>query len=283
MFSSCGTITSCRIMKDQSSHSRGFGFVCFSNPEEATKAVTDMNGKLCSGKPIYVALAQRKDVRRAQLEAQHQQQRNVVLPNPMGHPQAMGRGGMPMGVQPPMYGGPAGPQMFYGQPNQRNGGFMYPQQMMPPRGMPRGYVVGVNQRGPRRQSRGPVPAQNGQPRQNQGNRNFKYTANARNHREQPAEEPVANPPVPAETAQAPAVEPLTPAALANASPEQQKNMIGERLYPLINREQPELAGKITGMLLEMDNGELLHLLESPEALSSKIQEAILVLEAHDQE
>jgi polyadenylate-binding protein len=74
---------------------------------------------------------------------------------------------------------------------------------------------------------------------------------------------------------------LTASALASATPEMQKNMIGERLYPLIHASQPELAGKITGMLLEMDNSELLHLLESPEALNSKINEALLVLEAHN--
>ena len=42
--------------------------------------------------------------------------------------------------------------------------------------------------------------------------------------------------------------------------------------------QPELAGKITGMLLEMDNGELFHLLESHEAMNSKVNEAIIVLQ-----
>jgi polyadenylate-binding protein len=85
--------------------------------------------------------------------------------------------------------------------------------------------------------------------------------------------PVLAPPAPHE--------PLTAAALASASPEMQKNMIGERLYPLIHSSQPELAGKITGMLLEMDNSELLHLLESPDALGAKIAEALQVLEAHN--
>ena len=47
-------------------------------------------------------------------------------------------------------------------------------------------------------------------------------------------------------------------------------MIGERLYPLIHQSQPDLAVKITGMLLNMDNSELLHLLESDEALNGKI-------------
>lgn len=39
----------------------------------------------------------------------------------------------------------------------------------------------------------------------------------------------------------------------------------------------ENAAKVTGMLLEMDQTEVLHLLESPEALKAKVQEAMEVL------
>merc|ERR1719334_689905 len=65
-FSQFGTITSARVMTENG-RSKGFGFVCFSSPEEATKAVTEMNGKIIVTKPLYVALAQRKEDRRAHL------------------------------------------------------------------------------------------------------------------------------------------------------------------------------------------------------------------------
>merc|ERR1712199_125315 len=135
----------------------------------------------------------------------------------------------------------------------------------------------------------------GQGAQAQGGQQYKYTQNARNAANMapsmtqlPPQAHLMPPTVgqqpsasgSGQSPRRPAEDPLTLSALANASPTLQKNMIGERLYPLIHHSQPELAGKITGMLLEMDNSELLHLLESPEALKAKIDEAIQVLEAH---
>jgi polyadenylate-binding protein len=58
---------------------------------------------------------------------------------------------------------------------------------------------------------------------------------------------------------------------------EQKQMLGEVLYMNIAATQPELAGKITGMLLEMDNSELLHLLENPASMQNKVDEALTVL------
>lgn len=47
LFSSCGRITSVKVMRNEKGISKGFGFVCFSNPEEANKAVSTFYGEFC--------------------------------------------------------------------------------------------------------------------------------------------------------------------------------------------------------------------------------------------
>jgi polyadenylate-binding protein len=76
---------------------------------------------------------------------------------------------------------------------------------------------------------------------------------------------------------APAVEPLATQSLAQASAQDQKQMLGERIFPIVQQTFPEEAGKITGMLLEMDNAELLIMLDDVSIMKSKINEAMIVL------
>merc|ERR1712066_424924 len=94
-FTPFGTITSAKVMCEEG-RSKGFGFVCFSSPEEATKAVTEMNGRIIVSKPLYVALAQRKEDRKAHLAQQYVQrvsgmrqsmQQSFGMGQQMGFPQ----------------------------------------------------------------------------------------------------------------------------------------------------------------------------------------------------
>jgi len=259
IFDPFGTITSAKVMNDPKSQSKGFGFVCFSTPEEATKAVTEMNGKIVGSKPLYVALAQRKELRKAQLEAQFAQRAKMTprIPGP-----AMYNGQSPM-----FYAGPPG------QP-----GFVYPQ--MVPRGrfppgpygqpMPNYVMVAGAGRG------------GGNVKQGRG----AFMQGPRRGMKQPGPQ-IGAPQVPIPVG--PAAVPLDQAIplsalsqmLAPMTPEDQKRLCGEKIYPLIAAQQPNLAGKITGMILESSYvDELVRLIEDKEALQEKVGEALKVLEEH---
>jgi polyadenylate-binding protein len=287
-FSKFGTIESAKVMEDQNKKSKGFGFVCFSSPEEATKAVTEMNGRMLDNKPLYVALAQRKEVRKAQLEAQYVHRSKMGgLPAPHMYPQPpMIYQGMPQRMMYPPQGmmpraryPQASIMSMRGQPSQMT------HQLMPV-GQPR--QQGAQQGGPGQQRRGRNP----NARQQQGGRGgpaYKYTTQVRN--QQPVgESPQAGRTAPAGDAPAAAQQQQPSAAMmalhahlnTAASEEQKKQILGESLFPLIEATQGKRAGKITGMLLEMDNNELINLLESRQALAEKIEEAIEVLQASDE-
>ncbi|SPO39904.1 probable PAB1 - mRNA polyadenylate-binding protein [Pseudozyma flocculosa] len=275
-FAPFGTITSCKIMRAPSGVSRGFGFVCYSAPDEANKAVAEMNGKMLDNRPLYVALAQRKDVRRQQLEAQIMQRNQLRLqqqaaaqgmgyPGPgMYYPQP-GFPGQPGGMVPRPRYAPAGmmpqgmPMAPYGQAPAQFPAGMMPQGYRPPR-PPRG---GPSAAGPAPPAGARPPAGvNGAPR---GQPIPGQPMPPRGAAGRPAGMPEVGQPT------------LTAAALAKASPEEQKQMLGEAIYPKISATQPELAGKLTGMILELPVTELLHLLEENEALDAKVNEALQVL------
>merc|ERR1712169_98999 len=69
--------------------------------------------------------------------------------------------------------------------------------------------------------------------------------------------------------------------LAAMNHQEQKQTLGEAIYPMVHEKTPQMAGKITGMLLEMDNNELLELLGSPDYLEKKVSEAVTVLQHHE--
>eukprot|EP00958_Prasinococcus_capsulatus_P017407 scaffold1960_cov332-Prasinococcus_capsulatus_cf.AAC.5 len=287
LFAEFGTITSCLIMRDAQGQSKGSGFVAFSTPEEATRAVTEMNGKMVGAKPLYVALAQRKEERQQRLKTQFSNR--------------IQQGGTVPSV-PPMFPPPMGQaQMFYGQPPPGVMGMGYPpQQMMMRPGMPyqqmmpvQGAQAGVPRQGGGRGRRNQQGQQGSMGRGAGGNRGMRYATNARGP--VPGVEPlpvVAQAPPAAAAAAAAAATGAQDAAaaqggtpalglaqlLAQANPDQQRMMLGEALYPLVEQLEPATAGKVTGMLLEMDQSEVLHLIESPDALRAKVQEAMTVLQ-----
>ncbi|KAF9342289.1 Protein phosphatase PP2A regulatory subunit B, partial [Mortierella sp. AD094] len=183
-FSVYGVITSAKVMRDDKlgaegeegqGPSKGFGFVCFSSPDEATKAVTEMNSRMLGSKPIYVALAQRKEARKSQLEAQMAQRNQIRMQQIPGQ---MASGGMYPFYYPafPPQGGrgmpyPPGQPGMIPRPRWVNPG--QPQQMHPGAPMP-GYHIGQGfppmgqgrprGQGPRSQSqRGGATGQQGRP------------------------------------------------------------------------------------------------------------------------
>jgi len=298
-FSQFGTITSAKVM-GEGGRSKGFGFVCFSSPEEATKAVTEMNGRIIVAKPLYVALAQRKEDRRAHLASQHIQritsmrQQNVQY-NPLFNggagyfvptmPQAQRGFFAPANMSIRQARAPWQPSI---RPNQAAGGFQAMTGQIrtrPPTAQNQMRPSTLNSRPITGQNVG-APAPRGVAMQNMARPQGGAMGQAARSAGYPqrgqamAGQPGRPMPQAQQSVVIPGQDPLTATMLAAAQPQEQKQMLGERLFPLIQRMHPELAGKITGMLLEIDNSELLHMLESQESLKLKVEEAVAVLQAH---
>ncbi|XP_038584830.1 polyadenylate-binding protein 4 isoform X1 [Micropterus salmoides] len=292
-FSPFGSITSAKVMLEEG-RSKGFGFVCFSSPEEATKAVTEMNGRIVGSKPLYVALAQRKEERKAHLTNQYMQRiagmrampANAII-NQFQPTSGYFMPAVPQAQNRTTYYAPN--QLAQMRPNPRwqqqggrgQGGFQgIPGSLRQP-----GPRANLRHMSPNSSTQGPrAPGQAMGPRPSMGVPGpramppYKYATGVRNPNPQVVQPIALQQTQPAVHVQG--QEPLTASMLAAAPPQEQKQMLGERLFPLIQAMHANLAGKITGMLLEIDNSELLHMLESHESLRSKVEEAVAVLQAH---
>ena len=140
LFRDIGTISSCKIVvPKQSSYKTNFGYICFSKPDELTRALATMNNYIVDGVPLEVNILQQKAERRAQLDVTH----NVMYK----HGPQRGAAGYPD------YGaGMYAPQMYPFQPH------VFPF-ARPPMGKPPG-------RGPYPYPRGGFPQNRGPKREN---------------------------------------------------------------------------------------------------------------------
>lgn len=279
-FKPFGSITSARVMVDDQGKSKGFGFVCFTSPEEATKAITEMNQKMLEGKPLYVALAQRKDVRRSQLEQQ------IHARNQMRMQNAAATGGIPgqfispmfYGQQPGFFPPNAGGNRGNGAPFPPNPQMMMQRGQMPP---PQGQWGAAGARGPTGPNGQPLPVYGMPP---------VYANGANGEFPQPPPQagaggrPVRGGFFPPNGRQPTKSRRDLAAILSSVPIEQQKRILGEELYPKIvstgKAQEPEAAGKITGMMLDLDNQEILSLLEDDELFGNHFEDALTAYEEY---
>lgn len=182
--------------------------------------------------------------------------------NPQQRGNFQQRGNMNMNMNPNMRGAPQ--QMM--NPNIRGGPQGGMPQMMNPRmqgdmGMQQ-QMMNPNMRG------GMQMAPNQMQVSNVSKQKMAYTSQARNMEPRIREMPGTG---------------IDLQKLAAMNHQEQKQTLGEAIYPMVHEKTPVMAGKITGMLLEMDNNELLELLGSPDYLDKKVQEAVTVLQYHEKQ
>ncbi|RRT77220.1 hypothetical protein BHE74_00003954 [Ensete ventricosum] len=251
-------------MKDVNGKSRGFGFVNFEMSDAAAAAVEKFNGTTLFDKVLYVGKAQKKSEREAELRAKYEQERNGRLEKLQGlslylknlddsiNDEKLSELFSPFGtahfarLNSPGALAPAMPTMPGYQPVPSR---LAPQQFYFGQGVsslipsqPAGY--GYQQQLIPGIRPGVVP-----------NYMMPYSPQRQGQLGQRT------------------------GSRRGGTPQlmQQQQMLGEQLYPLVEQIEREQAGKVTGMLLEMDQTEVLHLIESPDALKKKVAEAMEVL------
>ena len=272
VFSKYGEITSIRIQKDKIENkdnkdkielvSKGFGFISFDKPEEAKKALEEMDQKFLPGfegwnKPLDI------DYHLTKNERQFVDNQDSNIPN-----YNMNNNQMPfmnnMGPAPPMPGG-YGPHMFMPMHPPH---FPFPMRfpMMPFNNfMGRGFYHNnfYNKRGGKRPNY-----------KNNNNRNY-YNNNKYNKEKEKEKEEILNIENKIDLSEYEKLE----------TDEEKRNYFGEKVYRAI--EESQLAvdkkldsndiAKITGMIIEIPNEEIIETLQNSNLFIDRIEEALRLL------
>jgi polyadenylate-binding protein len=316
LFEPYGQVISALAKQDEAGQCRGLGFVVLSTMEEATKAVTETHLKIVDGKPLNVGLAERKKNRGGDGDGHREscgkgksgedskgkgkgrnngkgkgKGKDGVAGSKAGAPRPQGPspfgfqpplppgiianlrppgnfpGPLLQGVRPPAAGMPQPatyslrPAMSAGRP---------PMLGIPPTSMPPGAPMLGAFPLARPPFPFPPPVVPGSPMHMAMEAMLKAGAKA----------PPAAPMNPILAAGPPPLGrvPLSREVLAQLPPQAQKQQLGEQLFTLIARHRSDVAGKITGMMLELDNDEILKLIHNDKVLKNKIDEAVRMLE-----
>jgi polyadenylate-binding protein len=261
-----GKIINVKIVKDNTSgKSRGFGFVRYDKVEEAVKAVSEMNGKILKEKELFVVVHQPKERQRLnqnynQYKKKFSQNRNLggrnnFISNRSAYIQSNSF------ISPSPYS-----THIYRNAPQRH-------HLIIPSRSPNLFQTNVSADFTRQSgfSSRPITLRMTQ-------RPININGRTQIIQKQPISQKTVLTNISSSQRQQNNDNPLTIQQLSQVDSKQQKQLIGERIFPQVQAIEPKLAGKITGMLLEMDNTELLHLLENKSTLMEKVNEALLILQ-----
>ena len=274
VFSKYGNITSAKIEKNKIEKkdekgkfelvSKGFGYISFDNPESAKKAMEDLNGKYLPGFEIWsrtldIDLFLTKNERQF---VENKDYNNPIYMNYQNNP--------PNYMTPYQYPYPVPPEHYYSHQ-------MYPMNFNPYNNYGN---FNYNNYGMKNNRRGGNKNYNRNYRNNNYRGNKKY--NNYNNRQQQQkndnkeEEEEIN------------KNKIDLTEYHKLETEQdKKDFLGEKIFKAIE-DSPiasekkidiETIGRITGMIIELpDKNEIIEILENPEALNSRIEEALKLLE-----
>merc|ERR1712060_227587 len=237
VFSSVGAISSCRVMREKNGISKGFGFVLYETEEAAREAIQNFHSRELHGIGGPLHVAIAK-----KSKPRHQRFNNQIYPENSSPYNNYGAKMAPWIPYENHVSSPLGNLQFGNHP-----------------------AAGYNNYPPTT-SRAPYGGE--------------YPGMV------PQMPPVSMPLVPYQqipyhrvTPKPSYLEDRELARIMQLAPKEQKQMLGEKIFSAIERKRdkaPE-AGKITGMLLEMDSAALIKLLNEPALLDEKIQQATEVL------